>query len=66
MVGAAPYLLYIPMITEKYKPSDHPKITDVWDWMIPMRKQSALGTRWMLYGVQEFSPIPNVGKPGVS
>ncbi|MCM4173438.1 dehydrogenase [Arenibacter sp. TNZ] len=68
-LGAAPYLLYIPIDTEKDKPSGPPqKLLD--GWGLDDTHEVINNLRWgpdgWLYGVQGVFTHSNVGKPGVS
>ena len=68
-VGAAPYLLYIPIDAEKDKPAGPPqKLLD--GWGLDDTHEVLNNLRWgpdgWLYGVQGVFTHSNVGKPGAS
>ena len=68
-LGAAPYLLYIPIDAEKDKPSGPPqKLLD--GWGLDDTHEVINNLRWgpdgWLYGVQGVFTHSNVGKPGAS
>ncbi|RAJ15804.1 PVC-type heme-binding CxxCH protein [Arenibacter echinorum] len=68
-LGAAPYLLYIPIDAEKDKPSGPPqKLLD--GWGLDDTHEVLNNLRWgpdgWLYGVQGVFTHSNVGKPGAS
>ncbi|MBD3660751.1 MAG: dehydrogenase, partial [Arenibacter algicola] len=68
-LGAAPYLLYIPIDAEKDKPAGPPqKLLD--GWGLDDTHEVLNNLRWgpdgWLYGVQGVFTHSNVGKPGAS